>query len=147
MRVWRAGPGDASRAAELLIGFRDHMGRSEPPDASFHATVARLIATPDTEYLLAAADDGPAEGVVQLRFRWTVWWDAEDCWLEDLFVTKAARGTGLGRALVEAAIAHAGERGCRRVDLDVEPDNPPARRLYESLGFAPGRQLYLRRRL
>jgi ribosomal protein S18 acetylase RimI-like enzyme len=147
VRVWLATPADVPRVAALLVGFRDHMGRHEPDDATFVANVERLIDTPDTEYLLAANGDGPAQGVVQLRYRWTVWWDAEDCWLEDLYVTDQARGAGLGRALVQAACERAAERGCRRIDLDVDPDNAPARALYESLGFGVGPQLYLRRKL
>jgi ribosomal protein S18 acetylase RimI-like enzyme len=134
--------------AELLAGFRNHMGRDWPDDAAFLATVERLLADGNTEYLLAAANgDGLAQGVVQLRYRWTIWWSAEDCWLEDLYVAEEARGAGLGRALVEAALARAEERGCRRIDLDVDPDNGAARALYESLGFRVGPQVYLRRRI
>jgi GNAT superfamily N-acetyltransferase len=147
VRVWLATPADAPQAAALLIGFRDHMGRDEPGDADVHAIVERLIRTPDTEYLLAADGDGPAQGVAQLRYRWTIWWDAEDCWLEDLFVTADARGSGLGRGLVEATLLRAAARGCRRVDLDVDPDNAAARALYESHGFRAGPQVYMRRRL
>jgi GNAT superfamily N-acetyltransferase len=147
MRIWRATPDDAGAVAGLLIAFRDWYGRDWPGDASFRASVDRIIARDDTEFLLGAGPDGAAAGVVQLRFRWTVWWEAEDCWIEDVFVDEVARGTGLGRALVRAAIDRAAERGCRRVDLDVDPDNTPARNLYASLGFEPGPQLYLRRRI
>jgi ribosomal protein S18 acetylase RimI-like enzyme len=147
VRVWRAAPEDAPRVAALLVAFREHMGRDWPEDAAFLATVERLLADGDTEYMLAASDDGPAQGVVQLRFRWTIWWSAEDCWLEDLFVLEEARGAGLGRALVEASLARAVERGCRRIDLDVDPGNARALALYESLGFRAGPQAYMRRRL
>jgi GNAT superfamily N-acetyltransferase len=147
MRIWRATPDDAGAVARLLAGFRDWYGRDWPDDASIRASVDRIISRDDTEFLLGAGPDGTATGVVQLRFRWTVWWEAEDCWIEDVFVDEAARGTGLGRALVRAAIDRAAERGCRRVDLDVDEDNTAARALYASLGFAPGPQLYLRRRI
>jgi ribosomal protein S18 acetylase RimI-like enzyme len=147
VRVWRASPEDAPAVASLLSAFRDHMRRDSPDDAAFLVTVERLISRDDTEYLLAAGDSGPPQGVVQLRFRWTIWWDAEDCWLEDLYVRESARGAGLGRALVNAAIERAAERGCRRIDLDVDPDNDAALALYASLGFLEGPQRYLRRRL
>jgi GNAT superfamily N-acetyltransferase len=147
MRIWRATPAEAGDVTRLLIGFRDWQDRDWPGDASFRATVDRLIGRDDTEYLLAAAGDGPPEGVVQLRFRWAVWWEAEDCWLEDLYVDEAARGAGLGRALVQAAIDRAAERGCRRIDLDVEEGNGPARALYASFGFGDGGVLMLRRRI
>lgn len=96
-----------------------------------------MIGGEDTEYWLAASGDGaPAAGVCQLRFRHSVWTGADDCWLEDLFVRGSERGTGLGRALVVAAIDCARERGCARIELDTEEVNRAAVSLYESLGFS-----------
>ena len=117
MRVWRAAPDEAPAVAALLAGFRDHLGYDGPPDASILASVERIMAGDDAEYLLATAGDEP-QAVVQVRYRWSVWWDAEDCWLEDLYVRDDARGTGLGRALTEAVMERAAARGCRRVELD-----------------------------
>jgi ribosomal protein S18 acetylase RimI-like enzyme len=154
MRTWRASREEAGDVARLLIAFRDHMGRGgdEPPDASIRSSVERLLEHGEAEYLLGAADDdGPPAGVAQLRFRWGIWWAAEDCWLEDLFVEAGARGSGLGRALVEATLERARERGCRRVELDVNTENAPALGLYRSLGFETGKtggqDLLMRRRL
>jgi ribosomal protein S18 acetylase RimI-like enzyme len=147
MRIWRATPEEAGDVARLLVAFREWMGRDWPGEDSIRASVDRLIGDPATEYLLGAPDDGPPAGIAQLRYRWTVWWEAEDCWIEDVFVAESARGSGLGRALVQGALDRAAERGCRRADLDTDHDNVPARRLYESLGFATGGQLLLRRRL
>ncbi|NMB12654.1 MAG: GNAT family N-acetyltransferase [Firmicutes bacterium] len=45
------------------------------------------------------------------------------------------RGQGIGRALLEKAIAHLATTPATYVKLEVRPDNTPARRLYESLGF------------
>ena len=138
--------------AGLLVEFRDWWGRDSPSDASFSAGVRRLIENPSTEYLLGGAErDAPPDGVCQLRFRYGVWHAAEDCWLEDLFVRSQARGCGLGRALSEAALARARERGCARVELDVNEANPAALALYEGLGFTAvsdppgGRNLLMRR--
>jgi ribosomal protein S18 acetylase RimI-like enzyme len=127
-----AGPGDVEVVARLLAEFNEHNGRDWPPEAAIRAGVERLIARDDTEYLLGG--DPPA-GVVGLRYRYGVWWDAEDCNVEDVFVRADARGTGLGRTLVSAAIDRARERGCRRMELDTGADNAPAQGLYRSLGF------------
>ena len=99
------------------------------------------------EYLLAGED-----GVCQLRYRWSVWTGADDCWLEDLYVRESARGRGLGRKLVEAAVERARSRGCRRIELDVNEENEAAVALYVSAGFTtepkpPGRTLFVSRRL
>jgi GNAT superfamily N-acetyltransferase len=133
-----AGPDEAGAVARLMIGFRDHYGRAEPPDESFKPGVERLIADPDTEYLLAAESeaDEPA-GVCQLRYRHSLWTDSEDCWLEDLFVAESARRAGLGEALVACAIERARARGCGRIELDVAESNRGAWALYERMGFSP----------
>lgn len=52
-----------------------------------------------------------------------------------LTVSPRAQGRGVGRALLEKALHALQERGVRRVFLEVAADNPPAIRLYRSLGF------------
>jgi GNAT superfamily N-acetyltransferase len=141
---------DAAEVARLMIGFRDWWQRDEPGDGAFERGARRLLSDPNTEFLLAG---DPAKGVCQLRYRYSIWTESDDCWLEDIFVEADARGTGLGRALVEAAFERARDRGCVRMELDVNEANPGAVRLYESLGFdgwsdpPGGRNLLMRRRL
>jgi GNAT superfamily N-acetyltransferase len=149
--VWRAEPHEAEIVGGLLVEFRDHLGVDWPSDNAFLAGVDRLIEDPNTAYLLASPDaDAPPAGVAQVRFRFGIWWAAEDCLLEDLFVREAARGQGLGHALVEAVIALARERGCRRIELDANDNNDAAQALYRSFGFDDrddrygGRNLFLR---
>ena len=132
-----------------MIGFRNWWQRDEPDDAAFEAGVRRLLADPNTDFLLAGE---PAAAVCQLRYRYAVWTASEDCCLEDIFVEEEARGSGVGRALVEAAFARARERGCARMELDVNEANAAALSLYESMGFEAwsdpgGRNLLMRRRL
>ena len=84
---------DADDVARLMIGFRNWWQRDEPDDAAFEAGVRRLLADPNTDFLLGGE---PAAGVCQLRYRFAVWTGSEDCWLEDIFVEEPARGCGLG---------------------------------------------------
>ena len=153
MRVWRAEPGEAAAVASLIREFGEWWAGSPPPQPEIRAGVERIMAGPDGEFLLGAAEDGaPATGVAQVRFRWSVWKSAEDCWLEDLYVREEARRSGLGRALVEACVERGRQRGCRRIELDVNEENAPARALYEACGFQtewkpPGRTLFIGRAL
>jgi ribosomal protein S18 acetylase RimI-like enzyme len=135
-RVWRAGPGEAETVARLLVAFRNHLGIDWPSENAFLAGVERLIEDPGARFLLGAPDaDSPPAGVAQVRFRFGIWWAADDCLLEDLFVAESARGSGLGRALVDAVIEQARARGCRRIELDVNDNNAAALALYRSVGF------------
>jgi ribosomal protein S18 acetylase RimI-like enzyme len=153
-RAWIAELHEAEVVAELLVAFRDHMGVSWPSENAFLASVERLLEDRDTEFLLGApGGDAPAAGVLQLRFRLSVWKAAPDAWLEDLFVSDEARRAGVGDALVALACERARERGARRIELDCNEANAPALALYERHGFSPrskglpGRDLFLGRSL
>ena len=135
--VWLADRADADAVAALLVAFRNHLGFDRPSDEAFLASVERIIDEPSSEYLLGAPSrDADPAGVVQLRYRWSVWRDAEDCELEDLFVDPNARRAGLGRALVAAAIDRARSRECGRIALDTAERNEGAVALYRSFGFS-----------
>lgn len=81
--------------------------------------------------------DGATVAVAYLNFQWSLEHGGLSAWLEELFVLPEHRGAGLGRQLLQAACAHAAERGCAAVDLEVEEAHPRAARLYERAGFAP----------
>jgi len=55
--------------------------------------------------------------------------------LYDLFVTPAARGTGAGRTLMQAAEAHARAAGAARIELQTAKTNVIGQSLYESCGW------------
>ncbi len=155
-RVWRAEPHEAEVVAGLMIGFRNYLSEDWPSDNAFLAGVECLLDDINTDFLLGAvADDAPAAGVVQLRYRFGIWRAGTDCLLEDLFVHADARGSGLGRALVQATLDRALVRGARRVELDCNEANEAGQALYGSFGFSStvagryggARDLYLQLRL
>jgi len=51
-------------------------------------------------------------------------------------VIDSHRGRGIGRALMEAALHAAWNKGFTRIELTVRADNTRAKQLYESFGFA-----------
>jgi ribosomal protein S18 acetylase RimI-like enzyme len=135
-RAWRAQPDEAEAVAALLVAFRDHMGSDWPSENAFLASVERLLEDADAEFLLASRDDdSPPSGVLQLRFRFSVWKAAPDAWIEDLFVHADARRCGVGEALLALAIERADDRGAKRIELDTKEDNVAALALYERNGF------------
>lgn len=58
-------------------------------------------------------------------------------------ILEGHRGAGLGRSLLDAAVAWARDRRCHKVALEVWPHNTRARQLYKSAGFVD--EGYLRR--
>ncbi len=145
-----AGAEEQDAVVALIAGFRDFYEERTPSDETIARMVAQLIGDERTEFLLIGE---PAVGLAALRYRPSVWTGAEDAWLEDLFVVEGERGRGAGRTLIEACVERAGERGCKRIQLDANERNESAIALYESLGFASstphrfdgGRNLYLTR--
>lgn len=65
----------------------------------------------------------------------STWVEGEDCYLEDLFVTDAARGQGVGRALIDDLKELATARGFHRLYWHTDEGNARARALYDS--YAP----------
>jgi ribosomal protein S18 acetylase RimI-like enzyme len=57
--------------------------------------------------------------------------------IEDVVVDEAARGQGVGQALILRAVELAADAGARSVELTSRPSRVAANRLYQSLGFEP----------
>lgn len=117
-------------AMERLV---PQLSRSNPPPTT--AELGELVASPATDLFLALADDGTIVGTATLvTFRIPTGMRA---WIEDVVVDQAAGRQGIGRALTEAMIHRARDRGCVTVDLTSRPFREAANRLYQRAGFVP----------
>lgn len=85
--------------------------------------------------LLVAEDGGTLVGHVELEQQYPVPSHTHVLTIGGLAVDPAVQGRGIGRSLLEAGIAMAGERGARKVTLRVLGGNTRARSLYEGCGF------------
>jgi len=123
---------DLDATVELLREY----AASLPVDLSYQhfdqemQDVVAKYGPPRGALLLARAADGTAAGCVALRPL-----AADRCEMKRLYVAPAARGTGLGRALVQAVIDEARSRGYRELFLDTLPTMNAAIGLYRALGF------------
>jgi ribosomal protein S18 acetylase RimI-like enzyme len=122
----------AADADALRAIFRDYFAWLGP-DGWFIDPEAELAELPGGYHAILVARDGAKiVGCVALR-------PLEDgaCEMKRLYVSPGARGSGAGRALVEASIARARELGYATMRLDTLPTMNAARSLYLSLGFRP----------
>jgi GNAT superfamily N-acetyltransferase len=93
---------------------------------------------PRFETLIAELAGEPA-GMALFHTRFSTWLGQPTLFLEDIFVTEAARRHGVGRQLMTGLAQIALERGWGRIDFHVLDWNP-ARGFYERLGFEHGRE-------
>lgn len=131
-QVRRAGPEDAPAIGRLLDAFNAEFGDPTPGPEAIAGRVRELLQGPDDAALLAGT--GP-DGLAFLRFRPALFSAGLECYLAELYVVPHLRGGGIGRALLEASLGLARERGADYIDLDTSEADEAARALYESCGF------------
>lgn len=102
------------------------------PSPVFASTFARLLGNDPRDFHgLIATVDGQTVGLTHYLFHRHGWKIEDTCYLQDLYVDPAARGTGLGRALIEAVYAAADAAGAPSVYWLTQDFNIDARKLYD----------------
>jgi GNAT superfamily N-acetyltransferase len=132
--VRQADSADAEVIGRLLHDFNTEYDDFTPGPQALAERIRDLLAEGEITVLLAPLAGEPF-GVAVLRFRPGLWSEALECYVAELYVRPDRRGQGLGRALMEAAIGVARERGADCMELGTGEDDAVARALYESLGF------------
>ncbi|MDF2372490.1 MAG: GNAT family N-acetyltransferase [Rhizobiaceae bacterium] len=98
----------------------------------YQTTFERLLSGADNEYCaLVAEQDGHLTGLVHFLFHRHCWRIENVCYLQDLYADPQVRGTGVGRALIEAVYRRADEAGCPSVYWLTQDFNETARHLYD----------------
>jgi GNAT superfamily N-acetyltransferase len=131
IEVRAASAGDETAWRELWEGYCAFYETDVPADVTA-ATWRRLLDPDEPLEGLVAEQDGEIVGFVNCVLHATTWGVAETCYLEDLFVSPAARGSGGGRALIEAVVERARSNGWNKVYWHTRADNERARALYDS---------------
>lgn len=131
---------DIDVVVPLFDGYRQFYG--QPSDAALaRAFVAERMALLESVIFLAQSESGAALGFTQLYPSFSSV-SARRIWvLNDLFVSSAARGQGVGSALLNAAKTHALATGAKRLILSTAHDNP-AQKLYEAHGYERDNSFY-----
>ena len=126
-----AGAEDAEQLAALLDAFNREFGDYTPGPEVLAERARRMITEDTATFLLNGTI-----GVAMLRFRPSIWTGGQTVYLEELYIAPDARGQGHGRALLDAAVAHAREHGATSMEIGVDEPDLAAIRLYESTGFS-----------
>ena len=121
----------------LWQGYLRFYESSQAADAT-DATWLRMHDPAEPMHGLGAYVDGRLLGIVHYLFHRSFWTVGHYCYLQDLFVSEAARGNGLGRALIESVYDRAREAGASRVYWLTQESNATARALYDQVADRTG---------
>ncbi len=130
--IRRAQADDAAAVAQLLHDFNSEYEDYTPGVSALTERLAELLGENEITVLLAG---DPPTGFALFRLRPSLWANAGDAYLEELYVVPAQRRKGIGRALLNAAIDSARETGANHFELTTGETDKEARALYESRGF------------
>lgn len=108
--------------------YREELG----DDVTRH-TFERLCDAGDDMFGFVAERSGELVGTVHALLHSSTWSTANYCYLEDLFVSPAARGTRIARDLIERVATEATARGAEKVYWHTHEFNGPARTLYDQV--------------
>jgi ribosomal protein S18 acetylase RimI-like enzyme len=127
-----ARPGDDAPLGRLDRDSWSTLFAVKPPDEPYGDF---FTGSSRPEDHLVAELDGRLIGYIKLGHPTPLLSNAHVRQIQGLAVDAQARGRGVGRALLDAAMEEARRQGALRITLRVLGHNAPARRLYEAAGF------------
>jgi GNAT superfamily N-acetyltransferase len=125
-------PGDEAAWRALWAGY-NRFYRAAVPEPVTASLWLKLLDSAGEIRGLVAEQDGALVGLAHFLLHPSTWSSAPSCYLEDLFVAKAARGGDTGGQLISAVAAAARERGADRLYWHTQEYNAAARSLYDTL--------------
>ena len=139
LELRRLAPGDWPDVQPLVRQFYAHFGY--PYSAAVQGRVfRRLLGDPRLGCAWLLEEAGVAAGYLVLTLGWSIEYGGRVALVDELFVTAARRGHGLGRAALRLARREARRLGVRRLFLEVESFNARAKRLYRKSGYRDTRR-------
>ena len=138
-------PSDFDRWLPLWDAYNAFYGRSGPTALDpgiTHVTWARFFATGEPVHAVVAEADGRLLGLAHYLFHRSTSMTSNPCYLQDLFTVEAARGKGVGRALIAGVAEHARAAGSPRLYWHTHESNATARRLYDAVAKDTGFIVY-----
>jgi GNAT superfamily N-acetyltransferase len=136
VQVRRAHVDEAPVVAVLVSRLLAELTGEEPDTRALLETTRKLLAAGDVAALLVLVDQRPA-GMVTLNQCAAIYAGGRFGEISELYVGPDDRSAGLGRHLIEAAVAHAREAGWTRLEVGA-PDLPRWQRsadFYAANGF------------
>jgi GNAT superfamily N-acetyltransferase len=132
---------DFAQWAPLWEGYNTFYKRVLPAEVT-QMTWSRFFDAAEPVHALVAEQDGRLLGLVHYLFHRATAMIELNCYLSDLFTNEAARGKGVGHALIEAVYEKARLAGSTRVYWQTHETNAVAQQLYNKVAERSGFIVY-----
>lgn len=141
MTAYRIRPASAADAA-IILRFIRELADYEKALSEVAATEETIVASlfgegSVTHAAICETEDGEPAGSAVWFKSYSTWQSKNGLYLEDLYVTPAHRGAGVGKMLLRHLARIAVEEGCGRFEWSVLDWNEPAIRVYDAIGAEP----------
>ncbi|MDE8346295.1 MAG: GNAT family N-acetyltransferase [Acidocella sp.] len=137
IRLRAALPGDVGIIHNFIRRLAAYEREPDAVKMSVPALHEALFGEKPRAEALLAEDNGAAVGFAVWLETFNTWTGSPAMHLEDLFVDEAARGRGVGAAIISHLAKLAMARGCQRLEWMVLDWNEPAINFYRRQGAAP----------
>jgi GNAT superfamily N-acetyltransferase len=134
MRVRPATPADVPTILRFVRDLAEYEREPDAVEATEPMLHDALFGTSAAAEAVIAERDGQPIGFALFFHNFSTWKGRRGLYLEDLYVTPEARGSGAGRALLAHLAALALDRGCARFEWSVLDWNAPAIGFYRAIG-------------
>ena len=124
-------PALAQLLAELVETIEDEAGIDR---TRVHKNCQALLSAPDS-FILVAEMGNTIVGLVNFNLRQALLHSGPSALIDELIVTEAFRGKGVGTQLVDAAVEQCKQLGCCEIEVSTETANDRARAFYQRCGF------------
>ncbi|MEM9634414.1 MAG: GNAT family N-acetyltransferase [Pseudomonadota bacterium] len=131
-----AGPDDAQTIFELIQKLSEYLGHTEKLTASPDDFKDVGLGSRPLFSALLAEDRGVAVGLCLYFDSFSSLRGQRGVYVQDLFVTEIARGSGLGRTLLAKVAKEAADQGASYLRLSVDIENIAAQKAYERIGLS-----------
>ena len=135
MHISLATADDIPQIIELLIELfsLEHEFTAQPQ--KHQAGLTQIIANPQLGEVFVSKDGSNVIAMITVLYSISTALGEKVATFEDMIVAENYRSSGIGSALIEHALDHAKNKGCKRISLLTDSDNQQAHRFYQKHDF------------
>ena len=135
LNVRLATPADRDDVIRLVNALLVELGGVPRPEAAVGPVVDQLVGEGDAGFVVIAEEDGAAKAVCTASFQQAIRTARRYATFQEMYVERDSRSLGMGRAVIDFALAHAVASGCQVVELGTPREGDRQIEFYQRAGF------------